>query len=103
MTVATTAVLALLAPEGIKHVSASPIPDQHNHRPCTSFTIPVPITANQHTYAFVHINSNIDASQYAADLDTWDNPFLAGACHEEHQHLQNLRHPRTAVRFTQWC
>jgi pimeloyl-ACP methyl ester carboxylesterase len=74
MALATIVVLALLAHKGIKHATASPILDQRSNRPCTTFTIPVPIIAHNHVYDIVHVDSNIDATNFAQDIDTWDNP-----------------------------
>ena len=74
MALASIVVLVLLAHKGIKHARASPILDERNSRPCTTFTLPVSITAQNHVYDVVHVNSNIDATHFAQDIDTWDNP-----------------------------
>ena len=70
-------ILALLAHKGIKHAKATPILSGRSNKPCTSFQVPVPITAHNHLYNIIHVDNNIDAVNYAQDLDTWDNPSFA--------------------------
>src|ERR1700753_2678360 len=72
MAVRTSAVFAVLAAANL--INAAPLLAERTDKPCTSFNIPVSITAHQHTYDWVHVNNNIDAARYAVDLDTWDNP-----------------------------
>jgi hypothetical protein len=74
MAIATAVTLGLFTHSCVKHTNASPILEKRGSKPCTSFTIPVSITANNHIYDLVQVNSSIDAVQYAQDLDTWDNP-----------------------------
>lgn len=73
---ATAVTLALLAHSSIKHANASPILEERGSKSCSSFTMPISITANNHIYDLVQVNSNIDAVYYAQDLDTWDNPLF---------------------------
>ena len=74
MAIGTAVTLTLFAHIGAKSVSASPILHERSSKPCTSFTMPVSITANNHIYDLVQVNSNIDAVHYAQDIDTWDSP-----------------------------
>lgn len=69
--------LALLAQKRIKGAKAFPTLEDRSNQPCTSFNVPVPITAHNHPYDIVHVNNNIDAVYFAQDLDTWDNPSFA--------------------------
>ena len=97
MALATSVVLALLAHKGIKHATASPILDQRSNRPCTTFTIPVPIIAQNHVYDIVHVDSNIDATHYAQDIDTWDNPDFT------HRVVTNITISKTYNIHAQLC
>lgn len=69
--------LGLLALNGIQQAKASPVQTMSNSKPCTSFTIPISINAQNHIYDFVHVNNNFDAAALTADIDTWDNPSWA--------------------------
>jgi pimeloyl-ACP methyl ester carboxylesterase len=77
MAAATFNAVVLLSSLAIKQVASSPISPRTSHsRPCTSFTLPVPITVHQHEYDIVHVDSNIDAASFEIDMDTWDTiPF----------------------------
>lgn len=76
MALAIIVTLALLAQYGQNQAQASPLSVKATNRPCTTFKIPVPITAQQHVYDLVHVNSNIDAVDYELDMDTWDSPTI---------------------------
>lgn len=76
MALASAVALGLFALNGIKHAEASPIQNISNSKPCTSFTIPVPIVAHNHIYDTIHVNNNIDAAAYTVDVDTWDSPTI---------------------------
>ena len=70
-------ILALLAHKKIKYAKAFPTLDERSVKPCTSFSVPVPITAHNHVYDIVHVDNTIDSVHFAQDLDTWDNPSFA--------------------------
>ena len=71
-------VAVLLTSLAINQVASSPIsPRNTGSRPCTSFTLPVPITVHQHEYDILHVDSNIDAASWEVDIDTWDSPSFA--------------------------
>lgn len=64
-------ILGLLVYIGVKRARATPV---HQDSPCTSFTLPVSITAHQHIYDAVKVDNNLDAVHFAQDTDTWDDP-----------------------------
>ena len=67
MAIATLLALTLL----FNRLEAGPIPSTASDRPCVSFMLPVPATAQNAEYDVVHVNDNINATAYAVDLDTW--------------------------------
>ena len=69
--------LGLLAFVGFTLTQASPIQPTHGNADCSSFNIPVPITAQTHLFNVIHVDSSIDATRYAIDFDTWDSPTVA--------------------------
>lgn len=74
MATAKLITFGLLAFNGVAHTVASPLVHKRTGKPCTSFTVPISITAQNHLYDLVQVNSNLDAVHYAQDLDTWDSP-----------------------------
>ncbi|KAL9059468.1 MAG: hypothetical protein Q9162_001166 [Coniocarpon cinnabarinum] len=67
MGVASVIALALL----VKGLQAAPFSNSTNNRPCTEFTLPVPVTAQNAEYDVVQVKNNIDAAAFAVDVDTW--------------------------------
>jgi pimeloyl-ACP methyl ester carboxylesterase len=72
--------LALLGLRAIKRAEAGTVlrksPASEVHRPCSTFTIQIPIIAQNHVFDLIPVNSNIDATHYAQDLDTWNSPSI---------------------------
>ena len=90
-------ILAIFASSNIKVVLSSALPSNTRHRPCTTFTVQVPITAQNHIYDLVPVNSNIDAIHYAQDLDSWDNPPI------QERIVKNVTISRTYDIYVQLC
>lgn len=67
--------LTALSGIAIQQATSSPITSRNiGSKPCTSFTIPMPITVHQHEYDLVQVDNNIDAASFEVDISTWNSP-----------------------------
>jgi len=57
------------------HTLASPTAKSHDKRACVEFFIPVKVSTQNAVYNIPHVNSNIDAVEYALQADTWSTPI----------------------------
>ena len=73
MVIATLLTLTLL----FNRMEAGLVPFPTSDRPCVSFMLPVPATAQNIEYDTVHVSDNINATAYAVDLDTWSSKNAA--------------------------
>ncbi|KAL8837010.1 MAG: hypothetical protein Q9170_002699 [Blastenia crenularia] len=67
MAIATFLALTLL----FNGLNAGPVPSPASDRSCVSFMLPVPASAQNAEYDIVHVDDNISASAFIADIDTW--------------------------------
>ncbi|KAK5710027.1 hypothetical protein LTR17_019248 [Elasticomyces elasticus] len=89
--------LTLLSLIGSRAVEATAIGHYRPQSPCTSFMLQVPITANNHIFDVVPVNNNIDAVNWAIDLDTWNEPAFPKRI------LENITISRTYDIFATLC
>lgn len=67
MTIIAIAALGLF----FRFLEAGPVPSQATDRPCVSFMLPVPATAQHAEYNTIRVDNNIDATEFAVQADTW--------------------------------
>ncbi|KAG7002240.1 multidrug resistance protein fer6 [Physcia stellaris] len=68
----THALIALLLSS--KCLEATPVAPSPKNRPCIDLMLEVPATAQHAEYEHIHVRSDIEATAFLVDLDTWSSP-----------------------------